>query len=82
MVGDEDLVAGRDRGVDDQLSEFVFEILLNGAFERTGAIVGVVALFGNEVLGLVSDCQCVAKFFDTLVEACQLDVYDLEDSLF
>ena len=50
----------------------------------TGAIVGVVALFGNEVLGLVSDCRGVLSqiHFDTLVEACQLDVYDLEDSLF
>ncbi len=71
-------VAFLDLGVDNHLGKLVFKILLNGAFERAGAILGVIAFVGQEITRLVSDVERVAELFQTFFETGELDVDNLE----
>ena len=62
--------------VDNQLCQSVFQMILDGAFQRAGTELYVVALFCHETLSLLVEQEMVATTFDTLVESRQLNVND------
>jgi hypothetical protein len=67
--------------VDDLLGHGVLDELLDGALQWAGTELLVVALLGQEVLGLVGELQVVAQLGDALVQVAQFDVDDLVDVL-
>jgi len=54
---------------------------LDGALERAGTKLHVIALGGHKLFGLVGELNVVAQVLDALVESAQLDVDDLLDGL-
>lgn len=55
VVVEGDDVAGDDLCRDNHFGERIFEIFLDGAFERTSAVLYVVALVGDIILGIVGE---------------------------
>jgi len=46
---------------------------------ETGAVDGIVALFGKLLACRIGDVQCEAVLFDSLFETCQLQIDNLTD---
>ena len=72
-----DGVAGVQFGIDNQLCQRVLEIFLNRTLERTGTVLLVVALVGDEVLGIVGDIEGVSHQGHTAAESAKLYVDNL-----
>ena len=79
--GDADGVARQDVGLDDLVGEVVLDVALDGAAQRTGAVLLVPALGDDEVLGLLVHLHLEAHLADAREEAAQFDVDDLVDLL-
>ena len=60
-----------------KFGEFIFEILLNGSFQRACAEVSIISLAGHKIAGLISEMQTESKCFQSAVEFFQLDSYNL-----
>ena len=65
----------------DALADTVFDVVLDGAFERAGSELYVVALRGYKLLGSVADGQVIAHVLYPLEEPFELDVDDALDGV-
>ena len=64
----------RQVAIDDELSKTVLDMVLDGTLERTGTKLHVVALLGQELLGLVAELYLIAHITDTLEQTFEFDI--------
>ena len=73
---DVDPVLALERAAEELLGQGVLDQVLDGATERPGAVIGVVALGDQEVLGLVVHDQLQAAIAHAAADLGELDVDD------
>src|SRR5918998_5023765 len=78
---DEDGVAGVELAADDAAGEGVLDVAPDGAGERAGAELGVIALLGEELPGRGRHLDGDPLALEVLVQAAQHDVHYLEHVL-
>src|SRR6476661_199333 len=69
-------------GLEDFLGNRVFDVLLNGAVQRTSTVFGVVAFVGHEVLGFLGELHLVAQGLHPAQQLAEADVDNAVDVLF
>ena len=63
--------------VEDEFRQAVFQVVLDGTFQRAGTELYVVTLFGHEAFGFRVEQESVAATFDAVVESFQLNIDNL-----
>ena len=79
MLADGDGVAFFHVATEDALAETILNVVLDGALQRTGTKLHVVALRSDELLRLVTDGEVVAQGLHAGEESAQLDIDDALD---
>ena len=82
LEGDSDVAGGLEVALQEHLGHWVLDVLSDGATERAGAEVRVVALFDEEVLGLGVHRQVDALMGQTGRDLADLQIDDLVEVFF
>ena len=67
--------------VHDYVAYSVFQIVLYGSLQRTGAKLHIITLGGHKLLGLVAQVDVITYLFYALVQSLQLYVDDTLDGI-